>query len=152
MKGNVMETYESDYRYRVAVLIGVSASAFLACVSISLFLRTGDAKGLLLLVPSAAVLYATFLLIPKEISIETHQIVFRTLFADRIIRIDNIGAIREFHSHNSLMRAGGDKEEADMLCFIRMKRRPWRIIFFGNHILEYKRLSTRLKELTSTAS
>lgn len=147
-----METYESDYRYRVAVLIGTSASLFFACISISLLVRTGDANALLLLVLSAAVLYATFLLIPKEISIGPHQIVFRTLFADRIIGIDSIEAIREFHSHNSLMRSGGDKDEADMLCFIRIQGRPWRIIFFGNHIVGYKRLSARLKELTSTAS
>jgi len=142
-----MEVYRSDGDYKIVLSLGIAISVFCAFVSITFLLQTGNLYALSLLIPAIAILYFVLFSIPREISLEADRIVFRTLFRKASIELSSIKAVRNFYSTNNLARANGDKARAAMLCFLRIKRKPWRIAFFGNHILEYKALSDRLQEL-----
>jgi len=128
--------------------MGMVISAFGAFISVSFFLQTGNYYALSLLIPAIAVLYLALFSIPREISLEAHRIILRTLCRTTSIELRNIKGIRELYNSAALNRVDGDMEKVDKIYLLRFVGKPWRIVLFGNHIMEYKDLAARLKERT----
>jgi len=143
-----MKTYKSNRNYIAALSMGMAMSAIGASISVLFFLQTGSYLALSLLIPATALLYLTLFAIPREISLEPDRIILRSLCRTTSMDLKGIKGVRELYNSAALNRVDGDTEKVDKIYFLRFEGKPWRIVFFGNHIMEYRDLAARLKELT----
>ncbi len=141
-----MKLYRSNSDYRVALSMAVVVSVLLTVISVSYFTQTGSLVVLLLFVPGIAVLYFALFALPREILLEADRVILKALLRTASIELEDIKGVKEVYSSSALNRVDGDMEKVDIIYFLRLTGKPWRVVFFGNHILEYKELAARLGE------
>ncbi len=142
-----MRVYRSNSDYKMVLYLGCIVSAFCTFISITFLLQSGNPYILFLLIPAIAVLYLLLFSLPKEIRLESDRVVLVALFRTTTLELKTIKGIKEFSNSAALNRADGDPDRVDRVYFIRLRDKPWQVVFFGNQITEYRDLAARMKEL-----
>lgn len=147
-----MAVYKANSKYKLTFFVGI----LLSLVSIfigSLFVFIGYKSAFLIIfIPPAIFLISFLFIVPKSIAIEKEGIIFKTIIRNKKIEFSKIKEIKKYYSTKSLYWFGGDKEKADMLCIIRLKKNPINIIYFGDAISNYKELYKKLVKITRDQS
>lgn len=140
-----MKTYQSNYKYYLALFILIVFSGFV-------FLSTGiwNLENISFFGVSSItillILWIGFLLwLPKEITIRENTLELKTLLMNKKIYFSRIRGVKSYYSTKSKMWHGGNEEKADMLCVIRLKGNLFNLFILTNAINEYKELYQKIK-------
>ena len=143
-----MTVYSANMKYKCLVFLAISFSCL--CILLGgVFTALGDSYSLALFVVPVLVLYFLLAVIPREVRIGESGFTYKTLLLKSEIDFSEIKAIKSFFSSKSLLAYGGDKNRAHMLCCIRLKQKPFRILLFGDGLDNYKELCSRLQEVVT---
>ena len=139
---NIIHSYKSNTKYIILFVIGFIF--FLFSITVGIFtIAVGDDNGIYLILFGFLLLLILIVVVPKEIELGDEGIRFKTLIKSTEIPYSEIKTIKSYYKTTELLFR--DKKNAQMLCIILLKRRPYKFLLFGNSLINYKELYANIE-------
>ena len=141
------ETYEANEKYRLSILL-ISLVFFIPTLfALSDWIHGNKTFVHILLIIFLVIISCFSFWVAREVTISEQFVQFKTLILKQTVPIQKIHKISINYSMKEMIWHGGNKEKANMLCFVRYGSSPLRFFLIHSGISGYKVACNKLKEI-----